>query len=491
MKMKRHKKKILFIFCVVGLLIIAGIISFYIILLHKYRERFLPNTFINGKDCGGLTPEEVEQELADGEEDYTIAINFRGDQTVILTGEDIGYHIELGNDVSDLLEVPSMVSWGHRLFAPVYYEIPGTPCFDKSSLEEWITALPMTQESAMVTPVDAALEFQGEGFQIIPETDGTKIKMEEFTSSLAEAILAGENIFSLEEHQLYEEPEIRATDEDLLERQKELNTFLDCSITYELPGGEQFCLDSSVLKDWLLQDEAGNYSFDNTYFEEKLAAFIQELAARVDTIGKELTFSSTLHGAYSLTSESFGWGMADSREKDQLRQEIQQHAHITREPIYYSRGFSTTENGGIGNTYIEVDMSAQHMWYYENGSCVLESDVVTGKMTKDRYTPEGIFAIYDLVRGKTLIGENIPGTNTPEYETDVAYWMPFNGAIGLHDADWNYTNGNNGFGGTRYIKNGSHGCVNLPSGVAGELFSMIEIGTPVICYYPEGYTWIG
>lgn len=491
MKIGRQKRKIGIIFCVIVLLIIAGIISFYVAIQMKYKERFLPNTFINGENCGGLTSEEAEEILLANKKDYMINITFREGKVFTLKGDEIRYHIELEKNVSDLLEVPSIIDWGRQLFEPAYYEILENPIFDQALLKEWIENLPVTQENAMVAPGDATLEFQDGTFQIVPETEGTKVKLEEFYSLLEEAILEEKDTFSLEGHQLYEEPEIRATSESLVERQKELNDFLDCSITYELPGGEQLLLDSTVLKDWLMQDESGNYYLDDSYFEEKLTDFIKELANRVDTIGKELTFSSTLHGSYTLTSESFGWGMADSREKEQLRQEIQGHAHLTREPIYYSRGLSTTENGGIGNTYIEVDMSAQHMWYYENGSCVLESDVVTGKMTKDRYTPEGIFAIYDLVPGKTLIGENIPGTNTPEYETDVDYWMPFNGAIGLHDADWNYTNGNNGFGGTRYIKNGSHGCVNLPSNIAKQLFDLIEIGTPVICYYPEGYTLNG
>lgn len=58
--------------------------------------------------------------------------------------------------------------------------------------------------------------------------------------------------------------------------------------------------------------------------------------------------------------------------------------------------------------------------------------------------------------------------------------MPFNGGIGLHDASWRST-----FGSEIYRTNGSHGCVNLPTKVAEDIFANIESGIPVICYFED------
>lgn len=55
--------------------------------------------------------------------------------------------------------------------------------------------------------------------------------------------------------------------------------------------------------------------------------------------------------------------------------------------------------------------------------------------------------------------------------------MPFNGNIGLHDADWRTS-----FGGQIYRTNGSHGCVNLPPDYARRIYDVVQTGTPVICY---------
>ena len=66
---------------------------------------------------------------------------------------------------------------------------------------------------------------------------------------------------------------------------------------------------------------------------------------------------------------------------------------------------------------------------------------------------------------------------TYEYETPVSYWMPFNGGIGFHDASWQPT-----FGGSRYLTNGSHGCVNTPEANAEKIINNIEKGVPVVVY---------
>ncbi|MFR8249264.1 MAG: L,D-transpeptidase [Lachnospiraceae bacterium] len=56
--------------------------------------------------------------------------------------------------------------------------------------------------------------------------------------------------------------------------------------------------------------------------------------------------------------------------------------------------------------------------------------------------------------------------------------MPFNGNVGIHDADtWRSE-----YGGEIYKTSGSHGCVNTPTANAEKIFNTVEIGTPVIVY---------
>lgn len=118
--------------------------------------------------------------------------------------------------------------------------------------------------------------------------------------------------------------------------------------------------------------------------------------------------------------------------------------------------------------YVLVDIPSQTLRYYVNGFEALFTYVVTG----DKYlhpTPTGTFWLNGgKTQNATLIGE--------DYESFVYYWMPFiGGAYGMHDATWRSS-----FGGSIYMGNGSHGCVNMPYEKARELYFMIPVGTMVI-----------
>jgi hypothetical protein len=125
----------------------------------------------------------------------------------------------------------------------------------------------------------------------------------------------------------------------------------------------------------------------------------------------------------------------------------------------------------LGDTYIEVDVTNQHLYYYVNGVVSIETDIVTGDMSKGHGTPSGFYNAYDKQREKTLRGD--------DYETLVHYWMRLNNAgIGIHDAYWKHE-----FGGDVYLHNGSHGCINCPPDMAELLWNNVKNKTPVIVYY--------
>ena len=37
------------------------------------------------------------------------------------------------------------------------------------------------------------------------------------------------------------------------------------------------------------------------------------------------------------------------------------------------------ENGGLGTTYLEINITKQHLWFVKDGAVALESDFVSGK----------------------------------------------------------------------------------------------------------------
>jgi lipoprotein-anchoring transpeptidase ErfK/SrfK len=108
---------------------------------------------------------------------------------------------------------------------------------------------------------------------------------------------------------------------------------------------------------------------------------------------------------------------------------------------------------------------------------IWESDIVSGNPNKGYDTPQGVWAVTRKSSPETLIG-TMQSDGTPEYETKVQYWMPFKGnSVGFHDASWQ-----SAFGGSRYLTNGSHGCINLPSSAAAQLYSILNVGDVVVVH---------
>ena len=137
-----------------------------------------------------------------------------------------------------------------------------------------------------------------------------------------------------------------------------------------------------------------------------------------------------------------------------------------REAEYLPEATATMPYGG---SYVEIDLTAQKLWVYRNGQCVVSTPIVSGCVADENETPTGVYAIYHKAKDCWLVG--------PTWRDHVDYWMPFYGAYGLHDASWR-----DKFGGEIYIYEGSHGCPNLPVEIAGQVYDNVSIGTPVIVY---------
>lgn len=123
----------------------------------------------------------------------------------------------------------------------------------------------------------------------------------------------------------------------------------------------------------------------------------------------------------------------------------------------------------VPDTFIEVDISSQTLNYYVDGELFLTTPVVTGKPSTP--THEGYFKINSKSRKVYLTG--------PTWRSYVEYWMPFDGGRGIHDASWR---SKNEFNEETYLRNGSHGCVNLPVDIAPTIYENVSTETRVLVH---------
>ena len=326
-------------------------------------------------------------------------------------------------------------------------------------------------------PQDAYVTFQETEFVIVDEVQGTTIDENTMFEAVKTAVSESRPDVSAEEAGAYAAPSVTKDNPDLIAQRDMLNTYAKASITYTF-GEQTELLDGSIIKDWFDYDENGNIIENEDTFKANAKEYVKSLAAKYDTVGKERSFHSTASDAdITVKGGSYGWKINQKKEVAQLIEEIKAGTVTTREPIYSSTAVSR-EGNEIGNTYVEVDLGNQHMWFYKDGQLIVDSDFVSGNMSyKDRVTPSGVYSLYYKQRDKTLRGKKNPD-GTYEYESPVKYWMPFNGGVGLHDASWR-----SNFGGNIYKTSGSHGCINLPRSKAQVLYENIEKDVPIVCFY--------
>lgn len=124
----------------------------------------------------------------------------------------------------------------------------------------------------------------------------------------------------------------------------------------------------------------------------------------------------------------------------------------------------------VGDTYIEISIKDQHMWYYINDKLYVDTPVVTGNADGQHDTPKGVHHIMVHQTPARLVG--------PTWDVEVSYWMQFTiDGCGIHDSTWRSSWE---YGGKTYLTSGSHGCVNTPLDKVKKIFNKSGVGTTVV-----------
>jgi len=441
-----------------------------------YQTHFFPNTSINGVDCSDMEIEPVIAMLDTWIDDYTLEVTGRdyktGESGAVL-GRILPDDIQLSfagtrEAVESYMNQQEVYKWIFNEGAS--YSLKQDIMFDEGMLAETVRNWEACREENMLKAEDAYISDYSESdnrYDIIAETVGTELDVNKVIGLVNAAVSQRETVLDIESQDCYKTAAVLHDDEKLVNIVDTVNKWLGTSITYDWNGTE-VKLDYRILKDWITLEKDGP-----VLNEEEVVKFVKKQAALYDTYGKKRNFITALNVELTLPSGYYGWKTDVESESEALIQLIYQGSVDKKEPVYSS----TAKKKGmsdIGNSYVEADLTHQHLYLYQNGKVVLETDFVSGSMssTPDCATPPGVFGLAYKTTNAVLRGAN--------YRTPVNYWMPFYGNYGMHDATWRSE-----FGGDIYIAGGSHGCINLPLDMAAQIYQYVSTGFPVICYYYE------
>lgn len=418
-------------------------------------------------DCinvSGKTVEETEKLLPSELQAYTLTLNERGGKTEKINAADIGLMYNSDGQVQNLKDEQNPFKWVLTFLNAKDPEILGGVSFDKQLLKEQLDKLSCFSSSNIIQPKNSSFKYTDNGYVIVDEVHGNKVNYDVLFNYVVNAIPKLENTIDLESINCYVAPQYTSSSQKVIDVKNMLNKYISSKITYTF-GNRSEILDGLTINKWLKIDENLGVTFDETEVKNYLGAF----SNTYNTVGITRNFVTSLGKTIKTSGGDYGWKINTSKEFQNLISAIKEGQTITKEPTYIQTA-SSHDNNDIGNTYIEINLSKQHLWYYKNGSLIIQGNVVTGNISHNNSTPAGIYMVKYKQKNATL--------NGPDYSSPVAFWMPFNGGIGLHDASWRSV-----FGGNIYKTNGSHGCVNAPYNLAKTVFNSIRAGDPVVCYY--------
>ena len=462
--------RIVLLFFLMGLLLILG--GFLGLALY-YKNNFPVNTWINGVYCTGKTVAQVNEELSRQTEVPMVTI-------VDLNGEiwqlDIGQadgRADYTASLKDYLHKNATFYWVEHFQNASQEKLTADGyLWNSEKLQSGFERLEFVSDEVN-SPKGVSLEYTDQGYSL-RDGNAERLNIEQAFEYLENCLSNGEIYVDLRAGECHETLEDSAQDLKLREIWNQMQRFFDCKIVYDM-GTENIPLTQQITSSFLATDERGIPVLDEhgelMLNEESVRSWVEELAKKYNTCGTTLEFQSTRGDVVSVKYDTYGTELDAEAEVEYLMNVFTESGNETDNhvPAYSQEGFVRGLND-IGGTYIEVDMTEQHMYYYVDGELVLDTDVVTGNTKLRRGTPEGVEYVYSKQRNRILRGA--------DYATPVKYWMPVRGNVGIHDADWRSK-----FGGQIYKTNGSHGCINTPPKIMAQLYEMVEIGTPVILFY--------
>lgn len=442
---------------------ICTLLVIYLGMVIYFMNHFYFGSEINSINVSGKAVEAVNKQMATELQTYNLNIKERDGKNEQIRADEIGLQYNSEGQFKKLKDTQNPYKWISSFFNTEAYKMLEGVKYDKELLRKRVDSLSCFNSSNIIEPKNPTFQYIDNGYVIIKEVQGNRVNKDILYEHVSAAIINKQTIVDLEEIDCYINPQYTSNSKEIIDAKIILNKYVVSKITYTF-GEQKELLDGSIINKWITVDEKLKVTFD----EREVKKYVDVLSNNYNTMGKTRKFISSSGKTINIGSGDYGWSIDRAKETQALIIAIKGGQTISKEPAYIQTALSHGNND-IGDTYVEIDLTNQHLWFYKNGTLISQGDIVTGNVNANHRTPEGIYKLKYKQKNAILRG--------PGYASPVTFWMPFNGGIGIHDASWR-----SDFGGKIYKSDGSHGCINSPYYLAKAIFNNIESGIPVVCY---------
>lgn len=453
------KKRMPFIVTIILLLAIylGGVIYFS---GHTY-----PRTVYGQIPAGNLDKESLKSAL-DNADNVSFTIK-EGDKTSVIEGKSIDYDATF--DLNSITFENKIWSWPVEIFKP--HELPKfsySATYNKDKLMAEVEKLPLITEVVRKPSTDAMI-IEGNGqFVIQDEFYGNEVDMDKLKNFIDKSVTENKRDIDIEAEKPYKEPQVLKNNEELNSKLSKDNAWVGTDISLSVDGN------IIPLVDW--RNKYGLETNENENFEEYnkeiYTKIADEMAEKYNTVHSTRVFNNSLGDKIKLDPGTFGWYLNYDELLKRLNDGVARGTVKTIDVPFFGVANGEPPND-IGNSYVEIDLSTQHLWIYKDGERVIDTPIVSGNINiAGRETPTGVY--YILRKSSPSILEG------PSYIQPVNFWMPFTEeGHGLHDADWI---SEDSFGGDTFETLGSHGCINLPPSLTETIYNTVYPSMPVVIY---------
>lgn len=450
--------------------IIGGIVAGIFALLNLaiwglYAGRAYPGVKIGGQDVSNLDQAAIVSRIARYTDGYTLNIQVKGQPTVVSPDS-------LGLDYEEQKSATAAISQGKDQWLPLYglvytwqngavelsYKI------DSSKLQKIVSDLVGT---ASVAPTDARMVIEGETVRVEADKSGQGVDRNDLEALIKTDIAQGVRQASIGERPT--EANVTAKEVEAMIPAVQQAVRLPISIQV---NGKIFAPGAVEVGKWLTvaPDKDGKLALGTN--QDAINAYVASVAGQVDVaaITKQINM---VNGEVRTVNEGKNGSALDrTAVADALSKAVVpgQDTAVIGSMVAVAYKTRTNNSVDLNGKYIEVNLSRQHLWAYNDKQLVYDTPITSGATGAGFATIQGLFSIKAKQTNRNLNGVPL-GYN---YNVFVQYWLPFSGNYGMHDASWRSS-----FGGSDYYYGGSHGCVNLPTDAAAWVYNFVIVGTPV------------
>lgn len=400
-------KRTLRICLLTTLSLIAVTLGGFLALTWYYSRTFVVNTWINGVYCTGMTVEEVNSELTRTVEIPELVIADSQGQRWSVDLAQADYRVDYTASLQEYLRRSGQSSWFGRDTTVEKYLVPQNS-WNPEKLKELVSGLAWVRAAGeQSTAVEIRVGETGEEPYILFDGKRNRLDVDKLCAYVQQCLENGIYEVQIAQGDCYTDLEDTPEDARQRERFAQLQAFFTSNLIYDM-GAEQIEFGPEIMSSFLRKGSDGCPVWDEGELvigSSHIREWVEQLAQQYDTVDTTRDFQTTEGRVVQVTYNTYGTRLDVEAEVDFLTQELayEREEPLIHRPAYLQEGFCRGLDD-IGGTYIEVDMGQQHMYYYQDGECLISVDVVTGNARRRWHTPEGINYVYNKQKNRILRG---------------------------------------------------------------------------------------